>query len=141
MLQDLMVPKVVDRRKRASQLRGRFGAESHNWKGDNVSYAAKHMWILNRYGKADHCDNDLSHPGRFEWANISGKYKREVSDYRQLCSSCHRKMDVYKAKTHCPQGHLYSKENTYLNIRGHRCCRICIKIQHKSYLERAHQCQ
>lgn len=29
-------------------------------------------------------------------------------------------------KTHCPQGHLYSKENTYF-LKSGRCCKICIK--------------
>lgn len=32
------------------------------------------------------------------------------------------------AKTHCPQGHEYNEENTYL-YRGHRYCRAC----HKAY--------
>jgi hypothetical protein len=31
---------------------------------------------------------------------------------------------VNAAKTHCPQGHEYSKENTYL-LGRHRICRIC----------------
>jgi hypothetical protein len=29
------------------------------------------------------------------------------------------------AKTHCPQGHPYSQENTYLRPNGHRKCRTC----------------
>ena len=28
-------------------------------------------------------------------------------------------------KTHCKQGHLYNKENTYIEPNGHRHCRIC----------------
>jgi hypothetical protein len=28
-------------------------------------------------------------------------------------------------KIHCPQGHLYSKENTYLSPRGQRFCKLC----------------
>jgi hypothetical protein len=28
-------------------------------------------------------------------------------------------------KTHCPQGHPYSEENTYRTARGHRQCRAC----------------
>lgn len=30
-----------------------------------------------------------------------------------------------KSKTHCPQGHPYSKENTYVAPNGHRKCRAC----------------
>ena len=32
------------------------------------------------------------------------------------------------AKTHCPQGHEYTPENTYVNpIEGYRQCRTCIR--------------
>ena len=29
------------------------------------------------------------------------------------------------AKTHCPQGHEYTEENTFLGSKGERACRIC----------------
>lgn len=29
------------------------------------------------------------------------------------------------AKTHCPQGHIYDKANTYIDPKGRRNCRIC----------------
>ncbi|MBY4212857.1 HNH endonuclease [Rhodococcus fascians] len=32
---------------------------------------------------------------------------------------------VHAVKTHCPQGHQYSVENTYVSSRGGRHCRIC----------------
>jgi HNH endonuclease len=32
---------------------------------------------------------------------------------------------VERAKTHCPAGHEYSFENTWVNKRGHRFCRKC----------------
>jgi hypothetical protein len=41
------------------------------------------------FGKAERCEIDPSHTGRFEWSNISGKYLRQRSDWRQLCASCH----------------------------------------------------
>ena len=34
---------------------------------------------------------------------------------------------VVEIKTHCHKGHEYSQENTYINSRGHRECRICRK--------------
>jgi hypothetical protein len=30
-----------------------------------------------------------------------------------------------RAITHCPKGHLYDGENTYVNKRGQRSCRLC----------------
>ena len=45
-------------------------------------------------GKADYCSNNKNHKAkRYDWANISGKYKRDFSDYKPLCRSCHEKMD------------------------------------------------
>jgi hypothetical protein len=35
----------------------------------------------------------------------------------------------HRAKTHCPRGHPYSDENTYLNTRGHRECRTCLGVR------------
>jgi hypothetical protein len=61
--------------------------------------AATHCWIAKNYGKADLCENDNSHTGkRFEWANISREYKRDRSDWKRLCPSCHRKMDFTDAQ-------------------------------------------
>ena len=35
------------------------------------------------------------------------------------------KSTVNASKTHCPHGHEYTTENTYINTRGHRVCREC----------------
>lgn len=64
------------------------------WKRFTVKhYAAVHKWISRTYGKASHCENCIKTAKRFEWANISGEYKRERDDWKQLCPSCHRKAD------------------------------------------------
>ena len=83
------------------------------------------MWIVKHYGKASYCYVNPMHKGkRFEWANISGAYKREISDYKPMCPSCHRKMDM---KNRCRKGHEYTEKNTLINCRGHRRCLICKK--------------
>jgi len=33
---------------------------------------------------------------RYEWANVSGKYRREREDFVRLCKKCHCKMDKEK---------------------------------------------
>lgn len=68
-----------------------------NWKGNKVGYISLHEWIRKRKGNAKKCVLNPSHKSkRFEWANISGKYKRNVNDYIELCPSCHRKFDLGK---------------------------------------------
>lgn len=34
-----------------------------------------------------------------------------------------------RAKTHCPQGHPYSEENTYYRRNGYRICKTCTKAR------------
>lgn len=41
----------------------------------------------------------------------------------------------FRAITHCPQGHPYSDDNTYVN-RGSRCCRICKRANARASYER-----
>lgn len=38
-------------------------------------------------------------------------------------------------KTHCPSGHPYSSENTYLHPRGSRVCRECKRIYRENHRE------
>ena len=41
-----------------------------------------------------------------------------------------RRSDVgrnMRIKTHCPQGHEYNKDNTYINTLGSRMCKLCIR--------------
>ena len=104
-------------------LTGKFGPLSRRWKGQEASYFAKHMWIIKHVGKASKCSFDPTHTAkRFEWANVSGEYLRDASDYIELCPSCHRKFD---RKSHCKNGHYFKEETTYIDPRGFRGCRIC----------------
>lgn len=64
------------------------------WKGDDVGYSGLHAWVYKHLGKASRCSRDINHQSnKFEWSNISGEYKRDLSDWQELCPSCHRKYD------------------------------------------------
>lgn len=91
---------------------------------DEKKYQEIHYWIRKNYGKATICEKDNSHKSsRYEWANISGEYRRDISDYMQLCPACHKKMD--SERTICKHGHEMTEENTYIDPRGFRTCRKC----------------
>ena len=70
----------------------RFVAYNENhplWKGDSVSYSGLHYWVKRKLGKPEVCSNDIKHESkRFVWANISGRYTRNLSDWHSLCTSC-----------------------------------------------------
>lgn len=104
-------------------MKGRNGISANAWKGDKAGYHAVHLWLSKHFSKPDACEQcgkkDFS---RLEWANISGEYKRDISDYKALCPSCHRLMDIGDK---CRKGHEYTPETTLINVRGHRWCLIC----------------
>lgn len=70
-----------------------------NWVGDKVGYNALHTWVHRKLGpahKCDECGRTEIPKGKqrfFQWANLSGEYKRDVSDWKQMCCVCHRKYD------------------------------------------------
>lgn len=77
-----------------------YGKDHPRWKECKKvypeNYQAIHAWLRRNYGSADHCEFDKSHVGYFEWANISGNYLRNRSDFMSLCVKCHRRYDSMK---------------------------------------------
>lgn len=96
-----------------------------HWKGENASYSAKHYWVTRKRGKPTHCeecglDRDprptkvgVKRKNYFQWANISGKYKRDLLDYRQMCTACHLKFDSKQRNMNIARGE--DKYNAVLN--------------------------
>lgn len=64
-----------------------MGENHHAWKGDNVGYFSLHNWIKRQLGKPTECVNGHI-AKRYYWANISGEYKRDLSDWHELCWYC-----------------------------------------------------
>ena len=124
----------LHRQRVGESLRGKFGPESRRWKGNSAGYVAKHLWLTKHFDKGNECDRcGSTENSRLEWSNISGEHNRNRYDYNVLCPSCHRKKDLAKLKTNCPQGHEYTIKNTYINSRGHRECKICRNKSQERY--------
>lgn len=73
------------------------GEDHKNWKGDSAHYRSKHGWMVRHYGQPKRCEEcglTDGAPRYFHWANISGQYRRERSDWKRLCAKCHRQMDL-----------------------------------------------
>jgi hypothetical protein len=69
------------------------GANNANWKGDGVGYSSLHRWLYRHFGKASTCEHCGS-TSRVEWANRTGRYLRDRSDWLTLCRVCHRRYDI-----------------------------------------------
>lgn len=75
-----------------SKYHARIGSKNSNWKGDNVGYIALHDWVdihMPDIKECMYCGSEDS----LQWANISRKYKRDLSDWMRLCRGCHRRYD------------------------------------------------
>lgn len=72
------------------------GKKHFAWKGIRASYRAGHYWIERQLGKpkrCEYCGKDGLIGHQIHWANISGEYKRIISDWKRLCAKCHKNMD------------------------------------------------
>jgi hypothetical protein len=87
--------RILARYHATKTLKGRPTGENHfAWKGEKVGYHALHVWIARELGKPSKCQHcGTTAAKRFEWANVDHKYRRVISDYIRLCTSCHRKHD------------------------------------------------
>lgn len=71
----------------------RKGKGTSAWK-EKISYSGIHKWIARELGTPNYCEfcerDDLS---KYDWANISGLYFRDINDWMRLCRFCHSKWD------------------------------------------------
>jgi hypothetical protein len=75
------------------------GERHYEWKGQDAGYRAKHVWINREAGRASYCFNPnclAPNSTRFQWANVSKEYRRDVNDYIPLCATCHKNWDMGK---------------------------------------------
>ena len=70
------------------------GEKHHQWKGNDVGYGALHRWVEANLGKPTLCAHcGTTQKRMYHWANVSGKYKRELADWVRLCVPCHSRFD------------------------------------------------
>ena len=88
---------AIERDERGKFVKGHTGFRDNQnglWKGDNAKYSTIHEWLRLRLGTPSNCSACGSTTAkRYEWANLSGQYMRELSDWVRLCASCHRLKD------------------------------------------------
>lgn len=92
---------------------GTKGDKHNAWKGDQVGYSARHKWVVAIYGSPSFCEDcKRTTPPEglgikrsyFQWSNVSGKYLRDIKDWRRLCYLCHNIFDkIYHARKPGPK--------------------------------------
>lgn len=63
------------------------------------------------------------------------------SDLEPVTGSENVRTGIIGSRTHCPRNHEYSKENTYVNLAGHRACRRCHSDRENNRQKEKRRCQ
>lgn len=95
------------------------GKNNPNWKGNAVQYAGLHSWIKRHKPKPNICE-DCKKNKPYDLANISGKYLRDIADYKWICRRCHMIKDnrlynlskISKLKKNKTFEEIYGKEKS-----------------------------
>jgi len=69
------------------------GSDNPMWKGDVVGYFAVHDYVRRRLPKPSKCSLCNDEKRFLDLSNISGTYKRDLSDWQWICRKCHMKLD------------------------------------------------
>lgn len=80
------------------------GKKNPMWKGDKAKMSSLHEWVGNRLNKPKLCQF-CKKTKPLDLCNISGKYKRDLTDWEWLCRSCHMIKDGRMEKLHKKMGH------------------------------------
>lgn len=72
--------------------KGQFGEAVPNWKGSAVSYRGLHKWVRTHKPSSGKCES-CNQTKKLDLANVSGEYKRDLSDWQYLCRKCHMASD------------------------------------------------
>lgn len=77
--------------------RNKENARSNKWSDIPFNeYLSAHNWVRRKYGRpkiCEHCKRIRPKGELFDWANVSHTYKKDRSDWLQLCRKCHYKFD------------------------------------------------
>lgn len=91
-------------------MRGKYsvnGGESNGmWRGDKVTYSSLHYWVRYHKGKAKKC-SDCGSEKHIQWSNESGRYLRDLDDWKERCPKCNslhdRKLKLNKIRDKFPE--------------------------------------
>jgi hypothetical protein len=98
-------------------------------------------------GERTHCPQ--GHPYDEENTYVGPRGQRSCRICRREADRRHRQKELQAQgkepqilpalRTHCPQGHPYDEDNTFLDSQGRRCCRICRREQWRRYARKKYQ--
>jgi len=98
----------------------KLGEKNPMWKGDDVGYSGVHFWARKLIKKPKWCVRCKKRPA-LDLSNISGEYKRDITDWEYLCRKCHMDEDGRNEQL---------RQNGKSRKLPDKICPICKKIFH-----------
>lgn len=149
--------KLVDYRSKYFIKCAYLGDRNNQWKGNKVGLDSLHEWIGNRKPKPEFCEYCNKVPP-FDLANISGKYLRDIYDFKWLRRSCHMKSDGRLKKLinsskesrkrkhqgdllYCNKCKIFKNKEDFTKNRAiydryELFCRECLSVRTKNYYKK-----
>lgn len=93
---EFLLTVLESRTKKTCSKKCRYELLSKRFSKEELTYSGLHQWISRTLGKPDTCDfcGKTGLTGKhIQWANKSGKYQKDISDWIRLCVPCHHKLD------------------------------------------------
>lgn len=82
----------VESRKKMSD--SKKGSRNYNWKGGNASKISKHIYVAKNKPKPEFCE-ECGKKRKLNLASLTNhNYTHNPEDYKWLCYSCHKKLDL-----------------------------------------------
>lgn len=104
------------------------------WIGDFPSFLADVGLRPSSDHEIDRIDNERGYePGNVHWI-VRKDHRTKHSGHLKQAAQINA--DRMKQRTHCINGHEFTKENTYVNRDGFRSCKICRKAADRRRRER-----
>jgi hypothetical protein len=98
--------------------------------GYGIANVDKKMRLIHRY--VWELENGLIPEGMVVHHKCRNRVCVNIEHLELMTLHDHQSDNIHKRKTHCPYGHEYTPENTYIRPNGARKCRACNCIEQKN---------
>lgn len=98
------------------RINGEIGGTNKQWFAHRAAWMLAHGPIPDGMVVCHHCDNPPC-------CNVEHLFLGTPTD--NIRDMIAKGRGVSQVKTHCKHGHEFNSANSFIDTRGHRCCRIC----------------
>lgn len=114
-----------------ARLRGGYGQFRYMCRKQQVHRVSAHIYLgfdlRSKLFVCHHCDNPACFNPKHLFIGTHRDNMRDALNKGRLVSNLIALIEERKQRTHCHKGHPYSGENLWIDKKGHRRCRACLR--------------